>query len=655
MSNSIAPGSSVDVNVKVTALTTNPNVPVTYKTIILKKNLVNGVNTLTQDMIFAQNTKYVVKYDYTLGENITIPDNCIFEFDGGSILANGSNDTITGINTVIIGIKCFNSFIKLLGSFKNIEFSLDIYNISNGDNISAPLNVLVQLGKNIIIPQGNYYCDEVDIPILFAGCSIKGSGFHHYNDGGTRLKSSKSSYMFKFANGANNISITDIKFEGDNKGTKCIDGTYGAFNVFQRCGFYNFTSHGIYSRQGLLRIDNIFCGNNDIGLELWSDSTVNNSEFTGGRIPLKISAGGNRLTNIWSNSATECCLLIERQQGENHENTSLANLYIGEVNNTDGNEHPIIQFKGFTSNPVRGIQMINSYIVAAVSQSKICMLDMKYCKEIVLSNLIFRGIGSYTTAQNRTNSAISMSNVEYCNISNCDIRDISGNGILLKNHENTEINICNNSFRDCGMSPINSIDAAVINGTAVSLNISDNIFNSYYDVTYAFEPTDSNFYFENNLIRYPNQKIIGGTYNTSYSYKKYGNNNTIFVKPYIEDSIINNSNINNAKRNFKNTFQVHSTGSGASVDILNIEDYKVENLAYLISVMQAGTSINCVFGILITSSIGASVITTEYNNPGNADNDGIYKKKFVIDNGKLVLELGSAYGPTTWQICITPL
>ena len=48
MSNSIAPGSSADVNVKVTALTTNPNVPVTYKTIILKKNLVNGVNTLTQ-------------------------------------------------------------------------------------------------------------------------------------------------------------------------------------------------------------------------------------------------------------------------------------------------------------------------------------------------------------------------------------------------------------------------------------------------------------------------------------------------------------------------------------------------------------------------------------------------------------------------------
>ena len=98
MSNSIAPGSSVDVNVKITALTTNPNVPVTYKTIILKKNLVNGINILTQEMMSVSNTKYVIKYDYALSEDITVPDNCILEFDGGSI----ANGTIT--NTYIVNI-----------------------------------------------------------------------------------------------------------------------------------------------------------------------------------------------------------------------------------------------------------------------------------------------------------------------------------------------------------------------------------------------------------------------------------------------------------------------------------------------------------------------------------------------------------------------
>lgn len=97
MSNAIAPGSSADVNVQVRALGTDPNVSVTYKTVILKKNIVNGVNTLTQSMMSDENTKYVVKYDYVLGSDITIPANCILEFDGGSVSGNGENkDTITG-------------------------------------------------------------------------------------------------------------------------------------------------------------------------------------------------------------------------------------------------------------------------------------------------------------------------------------------------------------------------------------------------------------------------------------------------------------------------------------------------------------------------------------------------------------------------------
>ena len=111
MSNSIAPGSSADVNVKVTALTTNPNVPVIYKTIILKKNLVNGVNTLTQEMMSVTNTKYVIKYNYVLGENITIPENCILEFDGGNI-ANSTENTysLTGTATKVVNLYNYTIF-----------------------------------------------------------------------------------------------------------------------------------------------------------------------------------------------------------------------------------------------------------------------------------------------------------------------------------------------------------------------------------------------------------------------------------------------------------------------------------------------------------------------------------------------------------------
>ena len=135
MSNSIAPGSSADVNVKVTALTTNPNVPVTYKTVILKKNLVNGVNTLTQEMMSATNTKYVIKYDYVLGENITIPEGCLLEFDGGAI----SNGTLVGSNTFLIYNQMLSDIIDnvdLKGTFIHKHtLSVDEEDLTEVDNV----------------------------------------------------------------------------------------------------------------------------------------------------------------------------------------------------------------------------------------------------------------------------------------------------------------------------------------------------------------------------------------------------------------------------------------------------------------------------------------------------------------------------------------
>lgn len=53
--------------------------------VVLRKNLVNGVNTLVQTIINKSNTIYIIQYDFTLGEDITIPANCVLEFDGGSI------------------------------------------------------------------------------------------------------------------------------------------------------------------------------------------------------------------------------------------------------------------------------------------------------------------------------------------------------------------------------------------------------------------------------------------------------------------------------------------------------------------------------------------------------------------------------------------
>lgn len=77
--------------------------------VVLQKNIINGVNVINQEA-FCQNdshgrtprtnTVYVIQYEFILGENIVIPDNCVLEFNGGSL--SGSN-TITFNETLLSG------------------------------------------------------------------------------------------------------------------------------------------------------------------------------------------------------------------------------------------------------------------------------------------------------------------------------------------------------------------------------------------------------------------------------------------------------------------------------------------------------------------------------------------------------------------------
>lgn len=136
--------------------------------VVLKKNMVGGVNTLTQAAFEDSegndrgNTIYVIQYDFTLGEDITVPANCVLEFDGGSI--NGAY-TITGNNTGIksIPIKIFGANIIIDGSW-NIKEIFDDWFDGNGnhtiDNVfalsDATINNTIYLNKLVY----NFDCVE---------------------------------------------------------------------------------------------------------------------------------------------------------------------------------------------------------------------------------------------------------------------------------------------------------------------------------------------------------------------------------------------------------------------------------------------------------------------------------------------------------------
>lgn len=89
--------------------------------IVLEKNIVNGINLLTQAMLNQENAIYEISYDFDLNHNsmraVTVPANCILHFTGGSI----SNGTLIGQDTEVQAglVKIFNTNVTLEGSWKN--------------------------------------------------------------------------------------------------------------------------------------------------------------------------------------------------------------------------------------------------------------------------------------------------------------------------------------------------------------------------------------------------------------------------------------------------------------------------------------------------------------------------------------------------------
>lgn len=101
---------------------------------MLAKNIqqVSGVQKNVMTQAFFQdehgnaltNTVFVIQYDYTLGENITIPAGCTLQFDGGSINSGGSDkDTLTGNKTRISAdlVKVFDTNLIFAGSWDVAE------------------------------------------------------------------------------------------------------------------------------------------------------------------------------------------------------------------------------------------------------------------------------------------------------------------------------------------------------------------------------------------------------------------------------------------------------------------------------------------------------------------------------------------------------
>jgi hypothetical protein len=176
----------------------------------------NLVNCLTQDMINEANTIYIIRYDYTLKEDITIPANCVLEFDGGSI--SGAYN-VTGNNTSIEArlVKIFGTDVTLGGSWDINECYVDWFYGSLADNISQAAQI-----SSIInfTPNKEYYLNN-SLIVSISNITLKGNN-------AILSSSSSADYILKIY--ANNITVQDLEINGKavfSDYSKVDDGNFG--------------------------------------------------------------------------------------------------------------------------------------------------------------------------------------------------------------------------------------------------------------------------------------------------------------------------------------------------------------------------------------------------------------------------------------------
>ena len=180
------------------------------------------------------NTVFVIQYDYTLGENVTIPAGCTLQFDGGSI--SGSY-TIALNNTTIVADKAVFDC-RLSGSISNDTLYISWLITANTQNIQDILDMSenksvifenkeytvaknLELDKGFILYDSDTLASDDDQPCLRItkdNVSIIGNG--------ATLKVNTHAQGILEVMGAENVQISDLNLVGYLQEVP-LDGTTG--------------------------------------------------------------------------------------------------------------------------------------------------------------------------------------------------------------------------------------------------------------------------------------------------------------------------------------------------------------------------------------------------------------------------------------------
>jgi len=533
-------------------------------------------------------------------------------------------------------------------------------------DMTAAIQAALNTNKSVYFPQGVYLTDPLLIPFEAAGAIYFGDGFYHYT--ATRqtvikARTAGQAHIIRIGNsgasGSDCLTFQQIKFECDNKAAIGIDATFGAFFTMLDCGVYNFTSYGVYHKQGLARYDRVFINTsptanpNAVGCHLYSDSAISDSEFSGGGIPLKIVAGGNRITNFWCNTGSAACItLTPFDASTTHINTSLVNIYAGEVLMTTGGVRPIIEMIGLSGQLVQEVQFSNSYLVTAAGDAykKNGGILMDYCDAIAISNIVIRGNGTGATADLYCDYFVKAQRSKTIAITGCVIKDVNHNPIYLVSAMDQPVIVDGCQFYNWGVGGVVSgAEAAAVRcETGTSAVVTNCVFHvdTGSAVPYAADVDSADsITFANNMISYANATVVDVASGTAALITTRSG-----VKS-ISNYTFNGGALNGTAINLTTGFFA-SAGSGVAetFNLTTLPNTNTQKI-YVITLSQQGAGTNTAMYYLnvFGTNAGAVRIAGDTTTPGvNA---------LIIQFSGLGVQavIGSAFSALTWRWNINQL
>lgn len=187
--------------------------------IIIRKNAVKGVNLLKQSAFLKSNAIYVIRHDFVLASNITIPDNSVLLFEGGSI--SGTFEiSLNGV--LLLGLP------KLLcgfsGEVSNNNVDVTWFGETADDGLNK-LNDICKIASVIIVPKGDYKVNNT--------ISIKDIAHKSIEIYGNIASSIDRGYCFDF----DNVYYSNICFygrlDGNGESRKGVIIKTAKFNYFK--------------------------------------------------------------------------------------------------------------------------------------------------------------------------------------------------------------------------------------------------------------------------------------------------------------------------------------------------------------------------------------------------------------------------------------